>query len=677
MSSNPVDLALGLDAPPSVDEHAALMAVRTAIAHLIDHQLFYATILMNMKITTGAAAAKMVPTACVYLAEGLEFGLAVNPFFFETLSRKQQMGVLEHEVLHLVHYHLSRMPEFPQKHDFNLAADMVINQHIQADHLWIEPPPILPSLYPDLKPEPNKTVDYYYGLLNKRDEADPTGGEPPPTQGFVAGTLIHTAQGPVPIEDIKIGDQIIVWNFNTHRRFKRAVRQVQTGEPVYVAPLVDPYGAPIATCAPYVIVAAPKNNNAPYLQEGQPAIAYHRTPIPNVPPVTKVLCWDPTKGRVEAIDMQYDPANTFGPLFVPPPEDPEELARWAAQATPPSEATYSLMIDGLERNMFVGPQGILTGTQMGSGGCSVEIQGGEGPGQPGPGEGSSPGGNGEPGEGSGEGEPGSGSGGAGGTIIIKRGGAGQTPDSHERWGNTDENGRHVPEHVQEHMADELMRKGREQSQKNGSWGSLPGAFRDLVDERLKPKINWRHELKKFVGEAIRIGFKRTRKRPHRRFKYDQPGRKTLRGGDIIVIIDTSGSIGKDEIAQFRAEIDKMSTQANITVIECDAQIGAIYKWDPRKPTWKPTGGGGTSFQPPFTAIDAKEHPKDTSHLLKKRPGGIVYFTDGYADKDITFRMASGAQPIPVLWIWTTRGHEDTSPFGREIFLDITQSSSYQ
>jgi predicted metal-dependent peptidase len=105
-----------------------------------------------------------VPTAAVALTpRGAE--LIVNPsFFLDELSERERVAVIKHEALHLVYRHLYR-PLISKSHPemFNIAADLVVNQYISP---WPLPKSAVTlALFPDLKLEPNQTVEWYYEKL--------------------------------------------------------------------------------------------------------------------------------------------------------------------------------------------------------------------------------------------------------------------------------------------------------------------------------------------------------------------------------------------------------------------------------------------------------------------------------------------------------------------------------
>jgi predicted metal-dependent peptidase len=94
---------------------------------------------------------------------------------------------------------------------------------------------------------------------------------------------------------------------------------------------------------------------------------------------------------------------------------------------------------------------------------------------------------------------------------------------------------------------------------------------------------------------------------------------------IAVIIDTSGSIGNDDINVFMSEIDGI-VKANgisqgVTVIPCDSEVGEIQKLRSRGAiaTLKLHGGGGTDMGVGIAAAGN----------LRPTPKIVIVLTDGY------------------------------------------------
>jgi predicted metal-dependent peptidase len=127
--------------------------------------------------------------------------------------------------------------------------------------------------------------------------------------------------------------------------------------------------------------------------------------------------------------------------------------------------------------------------------------------------------------------------------------------------------------------------------------------------------------------------------------------------DLVVAIDTSGSIKDSEIEEFVDEIDALKGQvrARVTLLPCDAALceGAPFRFEPWEQFSRPKeikGGGGTSFLPVFQWV-AKEGIQ---------PDLLVYFTD--ADGEFPRQEP----PYPVIWL--VKGRSKV-PWGQRIQLN--------
>ena len=170
-----------------------------------------------------------------------------------------------------------------------------------------------------------------------------------------------------------------------------------------------------------------------------------------------------------------------------------------------------------------------------------------------------------------------------------------------------------------------------------SRGTMPGGLQEHIKAMLKkPEISWKQLLRKYVG-AIPVPHRSTKLRLHR----TQPERADLSGKlpkrhiELVVAIDTSGSMSSSDIAYVINEIFNIvkDYDSKVTIIECDARIGKIYQAKKASDVQtKVSGRGGTSFIPVI------------EHINKEgtfRNALMIYFTDGYGDTEIpkprTFR----------------------------------------
>lgn len=165
-------------------------------------------------------------------------------------------------------------------------------------------------------------------------------------------------------------------------------------------------------------------------------------------------------------------------------------------------------------------------------------------------------------------------------------------------------------------------------------GNIPGELQELINKINEPVIiKWQDELKMFVG-SVRCPFKRTPLRRPRRApeRYDLKGRLSDRKVRITVAIDTSGSMSEKELSFVFNEIFEIlrMTKFELTIIECDMEIGRVYKAKSiNEVDTKVTGRGGTLVTPVFKYIK-----EELSKKSSDKPDLIIYFTDGFAESHI-------------------------------------------
>lgn len=138
-------------------------AYGNALISLLLDEPFYAHILSELQ----PVVASNVPIAAIQLATPIR--LLINSDNFDRLKPKHQIGILKHEVLHLVMEHFIRRGG-RDPHLFNLAADLAIHELIKPEYL---PPNVatVPSIEQLLPPGvrlPRKAAaEVYYEILEK------------------------------------------------------------------------------------------------------------------------------------------------------------------------------------------------------------------------------------------------------------------------------------------------------------------------------------------------------------------------------------------------------------------------------------------------------------------------------------------------------------------------------
>jgi len=188
-------------------------------------------------------------------------------------------------------------------------------------------------------------------------------------------------------------------------------------------------------------------------------------------------------------------------------------------------------------------------------------------------------------------------------------------------------------------------------------GKLPAYQREFIQRILAPpKIQWQSVLRKYVG-TLPDGYRKTKTRLSRRQpeRYDISGRVRSRIVKIVVAIDTSASMSSDILKEIFVEIFAIlkHVKHEITIIECDSEVQKVYKANNMADvSLEIKGRGGTSFIPVIEYINKEG---------KFRDALLVFFTDGYGDRDIPKPMT-----YRNLWI-TTSGYISLSePYGEVI-----------
>lgn len=191
-------------------------------------------------------------------------------------------------------------------------------------------------------------------------------------------------------------------------------------------------------------------------------------------------------------------------------------------------------------------------------------------------------------------------------------------------------------------------------------GELPAHIKQLVNKLLEPEIPWQEVLAQFITRCM--GDKTSWSRPARRFAASGTYLPSRYGEmlKVAVAIDTSGSTVTD-MPKFLGEVNgllKSFGNYELTLIECDAEIGKYEKYDESNPLdlehteYHATGGGGTRLQPIFDKLEEENDDIDA----------LVVFTDGYCE---TFSESS-APLYPVLWVLTKDGAESNLGFGEVV-----------
>lgn len=174
--------------------------------------------------------------------------------------------------------------------------------------------------------------------------------------------------------------------------------------------------------------------------------------------------------------------------------------------------------------------------------------------------------------------------------MMKNGGLskGNKLDDHGKWNESDTQAGDLE-------SKNVLKKIFEDA-KNASRGTVPAGIQKAIDELFAPPtITWQQVLKRYIG-TVPVPYKKTITRKSRR----QPQRADLRGRlsdhevEIIVGIDTSGSMTDNDIHYALSEIYSIvkNVKSTVTVIECDAKVQRVYELKKPSDIQKKIKGGG-------------------------------------------------------------------------------------
>ena len=237
------------------------------------------------------------------------------------------------------------------------------------------------------------------------------------------------------------------------------------------------------------------------------------------------------------------------------------------------------------------------------------------------------------------------------TISVKGKDQEANMPDHSTWKDMQD----LPEATQklvQKQVEHILKEVAEQAQK--SCGNIPGEFSEIlsrINHKEEPKFDWRGYLRRFSGGSTKIYTKKTRRKFNKRYD-ENPGLKIKPKRHILVAIDTSGSVSKDELNEFLGEMYHIQkTGTEITVVQADTAISHIEKFNHRK-DFQVYGRGGTCFQP---VIDY--YNENTSKYTC-----LFYFTDGEASAPT---KAKGR----MLWVLSSTSNINEDLIGPQIKLN--------
>ena len=190
-------------------------------------------------------------------------------------------------------------------------------------------------------------------------------------------------------------------------------------------------------------------------------------------------------------------------------------------------------------------------------------------------------------------------------------------------------------------------------------GHLPGDFEYLL-EPIKPKLDLHSMLRHMISVVKEDDY--TWAKPNRRHVWQDmylPSQRTESVGDVLVGVDTSGSISKEDAQRFIGVVNVVIEDLKprtVYLVQCDAEVSDIQEFHSGETLPGSVGikgCGGTDMRPIFEY--AKEH--------NLNPACAIICSDFQMDKD----SFGEKQDYPVLWV--TCSNDVEAPWGQTARLE--------
>lgn len=237
------------------------------------------------------------------------------------------------------------------------------------------------------------------------------------------------------------------------------------------------------------------------------------------------------------------------------------------------------------------------------------------------------------------------------------------PDDEED--KPDGNDDHIADDGQSQVSQPVMAAALKKAQEIAKMqGKGAAGLERTIDQICEPEVPWEEHLRKTIMNMTRGRDEMTWARPNRRKLAAPPhlylpGRTGREGPEISITVDTSGSIGQDELNTFMGETKGILSDVAPKAVHlayCDDEVhGDVISFDDvnelEAVAQKAGGGGGTNLPKSFEKFAELELPIETR----------IIFTDGYTP----FGEDDG---LPTIWCITTEGLE--APWGTTVHVKI-------
>lgn len=194
-------------------------------------------------------------------------------------------------------------------------------------------------------------------------------------------------------------------------------------------------------------------------------------------------------------------------------------------------------------------------------------------------------------------------------------------------------------------------------------GKMPAGIQREMPSVIAAQLDWRTYLWRYLTQTPTDFQDFDRRFVGQRIYLDSLTGESVQ---VLVCVDTSGSIGGDEMQTFIGEVREILRaypHLRCELYYADAALYGPYPLKPGSEIPPPQGGGGTDFRPFFDRI--------ATHPFLWGKTVAIYLTDGYG------AFPERAPKCPVLWVVPPFGLDlDRFPFGEAIRLLRSQPTPF-
>lgn len=205
-----------------------------------------------------------------------------------------------------------------------------------------------------------------------------------------------------------------------------------------------------------------------------------------------------------------------------------------------------------------------------------------------------------------------------------------------------------------------------QREASRSKGDCPAWMKRLVGQATTPKVDWRDVLREFMTRWTSNDYDWSR--PNSRLmaaaEVYLPRLRSPDLGQVLVFVDTSGSIGQEILDLFSSELqgildDFATVELKIAYHDAKVYEDDLQEWTPDMGPLKmePVGGGGTDHRPCFDWLQTK------ALELGIEPSCIVCLTD------MLSCFPEEGPDVPVLWCQVGNYTPAMPSFGQHVKIE--------